>query len=214
MSIDPAQDPAKMIPFLEGIVAKLNVQPGPPAIAPHPTSRPPAALPPDSLVVHMVSRALVGGSWHNFPSENWIVLSAPEWRQLLPTGAVAPHQSWTIPQPVAVKLAEWVYPQTEEKTGKNRSRVDQADFHLTAVTVQGTLVRARIEGKLRVWHSFYPGGNSPDFAVSDLTGYLDFDTAQPRIQRLRLVTDKAQYVNTPFAASLVSMSKETLEALQ
>ena len=214
LNIDPAQDPAKMIPFLEGIVAKLHVEPGPPAIAPHPTSRPPAALPADSLVIHMTSRALSGGSWHNFPSENWIVLSAAQWNQLLPAGPVATRQSWTIPHPVAVKLAEWVYPQTEEKTGKNRSRVDQADFRLTAATVQGTLVRAKIEGKLRVWHSFYPGGQSPDFADSQVIGYMDFDTARRRIQRLRIVTEKGQYVNTPFAASLVSMSKETLDALR
>ena len=59
-------------------------------------------------------------------------------------------------------------------------------------------------------HSFYPGGASQDFAVSELNGYMDFDTAQHRIQRLRIVTTKADY---PFATSLVSMSKETLDAL-
>ena len=68
-------------------------------------------------------------------------------------------------------------------------------------------------GKIRLMHSFYPGGASQDFAVSELNGYMNFDTAQHRIQRLRIVTTKADYVGNPFATSLVSMSKETLDAL-
>lgn len=217
MGVVQAADPAKLTPFLEEVVAKLHLKPAPPAIKPHPTSRPPSGLASDSLVVHLVSRALIGGSWHEFPSENWIVLSAAEWNQLLPPpdGAKEP---WTLPAPVARKLAEWVYPQNEEKTGVNRSRIELADFRLTPTAKEGTLVRAKIAGKIRLWHSFYPGGqnerNAQDIAASELTGYLDFDTTSRRIQRLRVVTTKGDYHgNTPFATSLVSMSRETLEAL-
>jgi hypothetical protein len=214
LPIHLALDPAKMIPFLEDIVARMHLKPGPAAIKPHPTSRPPANIGADTLVIHLVSRALAGGSWHEFPAENWIVLSAAEWNQLLPSGKVTPKQSWAIPNPVAVKLAEWVYPQNEEKTGVNRSKVEQSDFRLTAVTVEGSLARARIDGKVKLLHTFYPNGKSPDYAVSDLTGYMDFDFAQRRIQRLRIVTNKGDYVQVPFATSLVSMSKETLDALR
>jgi hypothetical protein len=212
LSINLAQDPAKMVPFLQGIVDKLHVAPGPPAIRPHPMSRPPT-VPADALAIHLVSRSIAGGSWHEFPSENWIVLSRAEWTQLLPAETVAAKVSWTVPQPVAVRLAEWVYPQNEEKTSKNRSRIDQADFRLTVVSVQGNLARARIDGKVKLLHSFYPGGQAQDFAVSELTGYMDFNLAEHRIQRIRLVTTKANYNATPFAASLVSMSGETLAAL-
>jgi hypothetical protein len=212
LSVVDAQEPGKMIPFLEGIVAKLHVPPGAPAIRPHPTSRPPVVTG-DSLVIHLVSRALAGGSWHEFPAENWIVLSRTEWNQLLPAEPVPLKSSWAVPQSVAGRLAEWVYPQNEEKTGKNRSRVDVAEFRMTAVAVQGSLVRARIQGKIRLLHSFAPGGGSQDFAVSELNGYMDFDIAQHRIQRLRIVTTKADHNGTPFATSLVSMSKETLDAL-
>ena len=214
LDVVSAQEPTKLIPFLEGIIAKMHLKPSPAPIKPHPTSRPPADLPPDSFVLHLVSRALTGGSWHEFPAENWIILNSAEWNQLLPAGTIAAKQTWTIPRPVAAKLAEWVYPQNEEKTGINRSRVEQADFKVTAVTIEGPLARAKIEGKVRLWHSFYPNGQSPDFATSDLIGYMDFNTADRRIQRLRIVTKKADYNETPFAASLVSMSKETLEALR
>ena len=63
-------------------------------------------------------------------------------------------------------------------------------------------------------HSFYPGGKSEDIAVSILSGYMDFNVAEHRIQRLRLVTDKASYGASPFLTSLVSMSRETLDALK
>lgn len=214
LPIHLALDSGKMIPFLEDVIARMHLKPGPPVIKPHPTSRPPANIAGDALVIHLVSRALAGGSWHEFPAENWIVLSAAEWGQLLPAGKVAAKQSWTIPEPVATKLAEWVYPQNEEKTGVNRSKVEQADFRLTAVAVEGSLARARIEGNIRLVHSFYPNGKSADYAVSEVSGYMDFDTAQRRIQRLRIVTNKGEYPQTAFAASLVSMSKETLEALR
>lgn len=212
LSIDQAMDSSKMIAFLEQMVSKLHTAPGPPIVKPHPMSRPPADAP-GSLVIHLVSRALEGGSWHEFPVENWIVLSGPEWGQLLPPANAGAKSSWDVPNAVAIKLAEWVYPQNEEKTTDNRSRVDIANFRLTMVTIQGNLARARIEGKIRLMHSFSPGGQSQDFANSELTGFMDFDVAERLIQRLRIVTTKAAYNTTPFATAMVSMSRETLEAL-
>jgi hypothetical protein len=133
----------------------------------------------------------------------------------MPAGQLAAKQVWTVPQDVAMKLAEWLYPQTEERSGQNRSKVEQADFRVMVTTVEGKLARARISGKVKLLHNFYPGGPAQtEAAQSDLSGYMDFDAAQRRIQRLRIVTDKGQYNNTAFAASLVSMSKETLDALR
>jgi hypothetical protein len=213
LDINSATNTEKMIVFLTKVAADQHVTPGPPAVAPHPVSLPPAA-PADSLVLHLVSRSLAGGSWHEFPSENWIVLSKAEWQQLLPSAGAARGASWAVPKPVAVKLVEWIYPQNEEKTGVNRSRVDVADIKMTLVTLENGLARARIDGQVKLMHSFYPGGKSEDFAISTLSGYLDFNVAERRIQRMRLVTDKATYVDSPFRASLVSMSRQTLDALK
>jgi len=213
LSIGSATNTEKMLELLTKVVAEQHVAPGPPAVAPHPVSLPPAA-PADSLVLHLVSRSMAGGSWHEFPSENWIVLSKPEWDQMLPAAGVARGTSWLVPKPVAVKLVEWIYAQNEEKTGVNRSRVDIADLKMTLVTLENGLARARIDGQVKLMHSFYPGGKAEDFAISELSGYLDFNVAERRIQRLRLVTDKAAYVGTPFRTSLVSMSRDTLDALK
>jgi hypothetical protein len=165
------------------------------------------------MILHLVSRSLAVGSWHEFPSENWIVLSRSEWSQLLPAATAVPNVSWEVPRPVALKLAEWVYPQNEEKTQVNRSRVDVATFRMTVVTLEGGLARARIDGKVRLKHAFYPGGQNEDYADSELLGFVDFDVTGRNVKRLRLVTTKATYAGTEFRASLVSMSRETLDAL-
>ena len=212
LDINSANDSAKMTAFLTQVTAQLHTEPGPPAVKPHPQSIAPASAA-DSMILHLVSRSLAGGSWHEFPSENWIVLSRAEWGQLLPAGAVAPNVSWEVPRPVALKMAEWVYPQNEEKTQVNRSRVDVATFRMTVTALEGGLARARIDGKVRLWHSFYPGGHNEDYADSELLGFVDFDVAQRSVQRLRMVTTKATYAGIDFRASLVSMSRETLDAL-
>jgi hypothetical protein len=207
-----ANDSEKMAALLTRVVTQLHTEPGLPAVKPHAQSAAPASAA-DAMVLHLVSRSLAGGSWHEFPAENWIVLSRDEWTQLLPGEALTLKTSWEVPPPVAVKLAEWIYPQNEEKTQVNRSRVDVATFRLTAVTVGNGLARARIDGKVRLKHSFYPGGGAEDYADSELVGFVDFDMAKRTVQRLRLVTNKAIYAGTEFRASLVSMSRETLDAL-
>ena len=149
LDINSANDSQKMTAFLTQVAAQLHTEPGPPAVKPHAQSIAPASGA-DSMTLHLVSRSLAGGSWHEFPAENWIVLSRAEWGQLLPSGAVTPNVSWEVPRPVALKLAEWVYPQNEEKTQVNRSRVDVAAFRMTVTALEGGLARARIDGKVRL----------------------------------------------------------------
>jgi hypothetical protein len=115
---------------------------------------------------------------------------------------------------VATKLAEWIYPQTEDTLRSNRSKVDVADIRLTMVTLNGTLCRARIDGTVRLVHSFYPAHPSEDRANSQLIGFADFDLLHRKVQRLRVVTQKAEYMGAPFGCSLVSVSRETLDALR
>ena len=206
LDIQSAANSEKMAGFLTSVATQLHTEPGPPVVKPHAQSAPPATAA-DSMILHLVSRSLATGSWHQFPSENWIVLNRAEWGQLLPGDALALKASWEVSRPVAVKLAEWIYPQSEEKNGVNRSRVDVASFRMTVLTMENGLARARIDGKVRLKHSFYPGGTAEDYADSELLGFVEFDVAQSKIQRLRLATTKATYVGREFRASLVSISE-------
>jgi len=212
LDIGSALDNGKHLAFLSGIVDRLHTTPGAPAFAPHPQSAPPR-VEPGAPAIHLVSRKLTDNkTWNEFPSENWLMLSREEWDRILPPAGAALHATWQIPQPVAVKLAEWIYPQTEETHAANRSRVELADFRLTLVALDGSLGRARIDAQVRLTHSFYPGRPSNETASSQLAGFADFDVTERRVQRLRIVTRKAEYQGLPFGCSLVSVSRETIEA--
>jgi hypothetical protein len=209
LDIGSAEDADKEYELLRQVVARLHTEPGQPAIPPRPQSFPPAAAA-DAMILHLVSRHLpIGGSWTEYPAENWIVLAKSDWIQLLPPGGIAAKASWDVPLPVAVKLVEWIYPQAEEVELQNRSRVDLASLHLTVTTLSGGGGRARIDGRVRLRHSFYPGKPSEDYANSKLLGYMDFDVTQGLIQRLRMVTTEATYTTSEFATSIVSISRET-----
>jgi hypothetical protein len=55
------------------------------------------------------------------------------------------------------------------------------------------VVRARIDGSLKMKHSFYPGRDDQNFVSASIVGYIDFDNGKQRIRTLRLVTNKATY---------------------
>jgi hypothetical protein len=212
LDIGSAMDAAKEIAFLTSVTERLHTPGGPPLFTPHPQVEPPK-VEPGAPAIHLVVRKVAGKiSWNDFPSENWILLSRQEWDQILPAAGAEQGAHWTIPAPVAAKLAEWIYPQTEEHTRANRSRVDVADFRLTLVTRQGDLGRARIEAKVRLRHAFTPNRPSEDYANSELIGFVDFDLATRQVQRLRMVTQKGDYYTLPFTCSLVSVSRETLDS--
>jgi hypothetical protein len=197
--------------FLEQIVSQLHIQPGPPVVKPHPQSLPPRADP-SSMVFYLVARGSNTGSWREFPAENWIVLDHTESNALLPPLGAKLNTSWEAPPEVANKLLSWFYPQTEDTSRSNRSRILREVLRMTVVTLEGGMARARIEGSLRMVHSFYPGRDSGEAVEAKLLGFMDFSPGERRIQRLRLVTEKATYNDEWFDAALRSVSRETLEA--
>jgi hypothetical protein len=212
LDIGGALTPGKLGTFLEGVQQELQTPPGAPAFPPHVWSSAPDA-PPDSLVFHLVARGEGANSWGHFPSENWIVLSHSEWKALLPPSPeVALHTSWQIPPEVSGKLLTWFYPQVEDISQVSRSRIDSSDLRMTVTEVHDGVARARIEGSLKLLHSFYPFKPHDDFVNAQLTGFMDFVPGEGRIQRLRMVTEKSTYVGLPFDAALRSVSRETLEA--
>jgi hypothetical protein len=197
--------------FLEQIVAQLHIQPGRPVTKPHPQSLPPQADP-SSTVFHLVARGGNAGSWREFPAENWIVLDQKESNALLPPGGARLNSSWEVPPEVANKLLSWFYPQTEDTSRTNRSRIIREAFRMTVVTLDRGMARARIEASVRMVHSFYPERDTGETVDAKLLGFMDFSPAERRIQRLRLVTEKATYNEEWFDAALRSVSRETLEA--
>jgi hypothetical protein len=66
-------------------------------------------------------------------------------------------------------------------------------LHGTIESVEGRTARARIEGRVRMTHRFYPGREDGNMVDAPIVGYLDFDPATRQVIRLRLVTDGASY---------------------
>jgi hypothetical protein len=212
MDIGSATQEGKLAAFLDDVRKELLIPVGTPAFPPQVWSSPPPA-PADSTIFHIVARGEGHGSWREFPSENWIVLSHAEWSALLPPEpVVALHSSWQIPRAVSDKLLTWFYPQTEEVSQKSRSRIDEGTLRMTVTALQNGVARARIEGSLKLLHSFYPGKPSDEFVNAQLVGFMDFVPGEGRIQRLRLVTEGATYGTQQFGAALRSVSRETVEA--
>jgi hypothetical protein len=212
--LDPgsAADPPTLERFLTGVIHQLGTVPGAPLVKPQPQSVPPVS-PPGNLVAHLVSRTFAAGPWHEFPSENWIVLSRQEWLQLLPASGARVDDSWQLDPALTRKLLSHFYPQTEETSNTDRSRIDEASLRLTITAMSADVARARFDGKLRMKHAFYPGKDHEDYVDATLTGFLDCNPTERRIQRLRLVTTHATYAGVKFGAALNSVSAETLEAL-
>ncbi len=212
LDIGNALAEGKLFAFLEDVRKELNPPAGTPSFPPHPASAAPSA-PADSMILYLVARADAHGAWHEFPSENWIVLSADEWKQFLPPEPkVNLHDTWQVPRAASDKLLTWFLPQTEEISLVSRSRIDQGDLHMTITAVQNGVARARIEGPLKMMHTFYPHKPANDLVSAKIVGYMDFVPGEGRIQRLRLITEKATYVDQDFNAALRSVSRETLDA--
>ncbi|HEY1339222.1 MAG TPA: hypothetical protein VGF59_17035 [Bryobacteraceae bacterium] len=212
LDIGSALKEEKMSAFLESVAANLHTAPGPPVIKPHPMSAPPRADT-TSMVFHLVARGANQGSWREFPAENWIVLGEADWKRLLPPNAPAMGASWEVPAETAAKFYEWFYPQTEDPLRVSRSHIEQETMRMTIVTLDNGLARARIDGSLRMKHSFYPGREGNDLVTAAVIGFMDFDVGRGAIQRLRIVDEKAVYHNEAFGVALRSVSHETLEAL-
>src|SRR5947209_3959669 len=89
----------KLQALLDRCLVRLGTEPGEPLVKPRDLSVAPPA-PQGSLVLHLVSRGQdtgpQGGSWREFPAENWVVLSHDQWMGFLPSAPIAPGTSYNI----------------------------------------------------------------------------------------------------------------------
>jgi hypothetical protein len=210
--------PASVIEMLEAAVKTLAVPAGETVIAPSKQApRPDCAD--DALVLHLTARYLVprnrpearrdvegelvprdasdlggerSGGWHSLPSEDWFVLQRDQWTRLLPKGRVDAGDSWQIDAELADTLLTRFYP-TTELNDLSQNRIDERSLKLTVLSVEKDRVRARIDGRLKMKHAFYPGRDDNNFVNATLVGLLEFDSSKPQIHSLEIVTDQATY---------------------
>jgi hypothetical protein len=209
--------PGRLMAMLEKQIAALHVPQGKPVVKPSPQSVAPRANA-DALVLHVVARYLVArdqpearkeidddfvplkavlgtersGQWSAVPSEDWIVLSKAQWRKLLPDRPVAVGGSWEPDKETAAQVLTRFYP-TTENNDLSSNRIEEQALRATVLSVEGGVVRARLEGRLKMKHAFYPRREDPNRVETALVGCIEFEQDKSHIRALRLVTDAATY---------------------
>jgi hypothetical protein len=202
MHVGNAAEKGRLAELLEQTLEKLKVEGGHTVVKPMPQSTPPKAKD-GSLILHLTARPLKGGgSWEGV-SENWIVLNSDEVKKILPAGKVEKGTKWEFDKDVAGKLLKPFYPVTENND-LSTNRIDRQELRATAVSIDDGVVRAKIEGVLKMKHTFYPHRADNNVVEATLVGYLDFDPAKERVRALRVVTDPATYGGGTFGVALRS----------
>jgi hypothetical protein len=205
--------PDKVAAMLEKAIQTLKVPEGKSVVKPVPQSAPPKAKA-DALVLHLTARYLQlsagknaneefaplkpelgtasSGQWSALPSEDWIELPKPVWLKLLPANRVEVGASWEPDREAATQLLTRFYP-TTENNDLSTNRIDKQSLKATVVSVKDGVIRARLEGSLKMKHTFYPRRDDENKVEASVIGYLDFQQDTPKIRSLRLVTDRATY---------------------
>lgn len=181
---------------------RLHVRPGETLVKPQPqaTCPIPTAEREKGLTLHLVARAEGTGAgqsdWHGFPAEDWVVLDDAQIKQLLPPAGAT---TWEVDRAVASAVLVHFYPQTENND-VSTNRIDGLSLKATALPERSAdgVVRARVDGSLRMKHTFYPKRADDNFVDATVVGYMDFEPGTGRVRTLKLATDRATYGKTKF----------------
>jgi hypothetical protein len=190
----------KLFALLDEAVKRLKVPAGKPVVPPTCQSVAPAA-PPGGLVLHLTARTFrKGGPWSGV-SEDWVTYGRAEVARLLPAGAVKPGQTWEPDAALAARLLTHFYPATENND-VSKNKIEKQSLTAKVLSVKGGVTRARLDGSLRMEHSFYHKKDGK-VVVAEFAGYLDFEPATGKVRALRLATQEATYLG-PFGVAVRS----------
>jgi hypothetical protein len=192
-------------------VEKLKTAEGKPLAEPAKQSVAPKAAD-GSLVLHLVSRVDHRGSWGEFPSENWIVLSPDDQAKWLPPEAKV-GATWAMDKAAAAKVLTHFYPQTETcdfekdavEDGGHHHKIEELSLNATVIAAADGKARVRLEGTVKIKHTFYPKRDDENRVNATLVGYAEVDMAAKKVTALRLVTDQATYGKSKFAVAVGSV---------
>ena len=205
MHVANASNTDKLTAMLRRCIDRLGTPSGDPLVKPRDTSIAPPG-PAGSVVLHLVSRGENtgphGGSWREFPAENWIVLSADQAQALLPTDKPMPGMSYEVNVATATKILQYFYPQSEDPTDSPWTKVDSEALKATILSTDHGTATARLEGSVHLQRNFYPGKYSPERMTATVLGFTQWQLRTRRITSFKLVTDDAKKDNEPYAVAV------------
>jgi hypothetical protein len=190
LHVADATQPDRLAGMLRRVMRTRKLTTGPTLVRPRSLSSAPTGSP-GSLVLHLTARGH-GSSWDGFPSEDWIVLDPEQIKGLLLADSIGAGATWDVREDVATAILTHFYPQTENNDVSTH-RFARRRLHGTIESVKDGVAHARIEGRVKMTHCFYPGREDDNMVDAPVVGYLDFEPATRRVLRLRLVTEGATY---------------------
>jgi hypothetical protein len=196
MHVAEAARPGKLLDLLRKTVEGQKVAGGKTVVAPVCQSTRPKCDD-GEVALHLTARGSGRGSWREFPSENWIILDKAARKAILPPDKAEEGTSWDVDKETATKVLTYFYPQTENND-ISTNRIDDIALKATVVSVKDGVARARLDGRLKMKHAFYPHKPDDNMVEASVVGYIDVDVDKQRIRTLRLVTDKATYAGEKF----------------
>lgn len=194
-----------LVKMLRRAIERFDTEAGGTLVKPRGQSVPPAA-PEGAIVLHLTARAEgthpSDTSWHAYPSEDWIVLTAEDREKLLPrdAGDLKAGAAWDVDRAVATKVLTHFYPQTENND-VSKNRIDAISLKGTVVSVEDGVARARLDGNLRMCHPFYHKP-AEDMVEAKVVGYLEFEPGSRAVKTFKLATEKATYRGRGFDAAV------------
>jgi len=208
----------KLIAMLQRTVDRLKLKAGKPLVTPAKQASAPEAGA-DDLVLHLIARNVRrqgdqdvphrpklgetrSGNWGAYPAEDWIVLKKEESKKLLPVSAAKPGGTWEPDPETAARLLKYFYPSTENNDLRT-NRIDRQTLRATVLSVKDGVVRARLDGFLKMKHPFYHKDDG-NFVEAPLVGLIEFDAKHSRIRSFQLATDGATYGRMTFGVVVAS----------
>jgi hypothetical protein len=199
MHVAEASGTPKLLAMLEKAVESQKVAAGKTLAPPVPQSACPKCAA-GQLSLHLVARGSGGGngkgSWRAFPGENWMVLDAEESAPFRPRADAKPGQEWNIDPTVSAKILTYFYPQTENNDTPV-SRLIEQHLHAKLIEVRDGIAHVRLDGLVRLKHSFYPNRKDETEVRAPVVGWVEVDMKSHAIRSLRLATDDAKYGKEP-----------------
>jgi RNA polymerase sigma-70 factor (ECF subfamily) len=185
-------------------------EPGPTLVPPALQSLPPA----ETKVLHLTARYLdpqgrplkpnKSASYHAFPAEDWVGLSPADEAALVPDAAAPLGAAWDVDLGVAGRLLCRLYPLTGNHGPPEQNHIGEAGLHANVVAGRRSIAWIRLEGRVRLGHSFFANKDERSVEGSVL-GYLEFDRKTKTILTLRLVTEHAVYGKENFGVAVRSV---------
>lgn len=190
------------------LLARLEKHAGPegaPLVAPRPQSVPPST---DGLVLHVTSRYLDKdgkvdlrkGNYHEFPAEEWLVLSREEAARLVPPG----REAVDVDTALATRLLSRFYPLTANFEDPSTNVLLEQSLRARVVAQGKGTLWVRLEGRVKMDHPFFFSKKEERVAESSFSGYLAVDAKTREIRSMRLATEHGMYGKEAFGVAIRS----------